>query len=79
MEEDKYIGMIIFVDQIGKQTPMGFVTKEGRKILINHCRGRQNRASRKVGGVGIQYECEVGNKIVYFYDDDGRWFYEVVT
>ena len=76
MEEDKYISMVIFVDPTGKQTPMGFVTNEGRKIKINHCRGSENRASRKVGGVGIRYECEVGNKIVYFFDEEGRWFAE---
>ena len=76
MEDEKYIGMLVFVDPTGKQTPMGFVAKDGRKILINHCRGSKKQASRKVGGIGIRYECEVGNKIVYFYDDDGRWFHD---
>ena len=75
-QKKEYISMLVFVDPVGKKRPMGFVTGDGRKILINDILDVRPAASRKVGGVGIRYECRVGSKTVCFFDEDGRWFWE---
>ena len=77
-QKKEYVSMLIFVDPVGKKRPMGFVASDGRKILINDVLDVQPAASRKVGGVGIRYACKVGSKIIYFFDEEGRWFLEPV-
>ena len=78
-QKKEYISMLVFVDPVGKKRPMGFVTSDGRKILINDVLDVQPAASLKVGGIGIRYKCQVGRSVIYFFDDDGRWFYEITN
>ena len=68
-QKKEYISMLVFIDPVGKKRPMGFVTSDGRKIIINDVLDVQPAPSLKVGGVGIRYKCQVGRFIVYFFDD----------
>ena len=71
-----YVSVLTLINPEGKKKPLGLIWEDGRKILINDVLDVRRAASLKAGGAGVRYTCEVSGKVIFLFDEDGRWFVE---
>ena len=71
-----YVSVLALINPEGKKKPLGFIWEDGRKILINDILDVRRAASLKAGGAGVRYTCEVSGKVIFLFDEEGRWFVE---
>ena len=56
---------------------IAFVWEDGRKYAIDKVSKPERCASRKAGGTGYRYTCQVGGKICHLtYEENYKWFME---
>ena len=61
----------------GELIPTAFVWEDGRKYAIDKVSKPERCASRKAGGTGYRYTCQVGGKICHLtYEENYKWFME---
>lgn len=56
--------------------PTAVIWEDGREYEINRVTDIRRAASLKAGGIGIRYTCRVGNREVYLFLEEDRWFME---
>ena len=71
-----YVGVLALISPEGQKKPLGIVWEDGRKFLINNILDVRRAASLKAGGAGIRYTCEIAGKVLFLFDEDGKWFVE---
>ena len=71
----KYVGVLVDIDQNGKQTPKEIVYND-TKYVIDRVLGVKNCVSFKVGGIGERYTIRINNHETYLFCENGRWFVE---
>ncbi len=71
-----YVSVLALINPEGKKKPLGLIWEDGRKILINEVLDVRRAASLKAGGAGVRYTCEVSGKVIFLFDEEGRWFVE---
>lgn len=76
MAEKVYVSVLAMFDPEGAKKPLGIIWTDGRKFSIDNVLDVRRAASLRAGGVGIRYTCEVSGKVVFLYDEEGRWFME---
>ena len=65
------------LEQEGELIPTAFVWEDGRKYAIDKVSKPERCASRKAGGTGYRYTCQVGGKICHLtYEENYKWFME---
>jgi hypothetical protein len=76
MADKVYVGVLAIIQPDGKKKPLGLIWEDGRKILIDDVLDVRRAASLKAGGVGDRYACEVSGRVIFLFDEEGRWFVE---
>lgn len=68
-----------FTDE-GELIPKYIIWEDGLRYEIDRIRLSERCASRKAGGAGILYLCEIdGRTVRLFYEENYRWFVESET
>ncbi len=77
------IGLKVYVDvdatftSDGALLPRSIVWEDGRRYTIDRVKQIERCASRRAGGAGIMYTCQVqGQEMHLFYEENMRWFLE---
>ena len=78
MENAKvYVDVLVNFDKDGTMSPVDFIWEDGEKYHVDRILARERCASRKAGGTGYRYTCQVGGKICHLtYEENYRWFME---
>ena len=72
-----YVDVLAVFSREGELIPTAFVWEDGRKYAIDKVSKPERCASRKAGGTGYRYTCQVGGKICHLtYEENYRWFME---
>ncbi|MEE8836818.1 MAG: hypothetical protein SOH80_07595 [Eubacteriales bacterium] len=70
-----YVNVVAEFTSDGRLIPYRIEWTDGRKYMIDRVIGCQRMASRKAGGAGIRYLCEVcGQRVELYYEENYRWF-----
>lgn len=56
--------------------PTSLIWEDGREYEIKKVTDIRRAASLKAGGTGTRYTCKVGNREVYLFLEEDRWFME---
>ena len=62
----------------GQTIPTSIIWEDGRLFAIDKVLDIRRAACLKNGGIGIRYICKICGKTVVIYDDDGKWFMDMV-
>ena len=68
-----YVDVLAVFSREGELIPTAFVWEDGRKYAIDKVSKPERCASRKAGGTGYRYTCQVGGKICHLTYEDGLW------
>ena len=60
-----YVDVLAVFSREGELIPTAFVWEDGRKYAIDKVSKPERCASRKAGGTGYRYTCQVGGKICH--------------
>lgn len=61
----------------GVLIPRMITWENGRVYMIDRVLSMERRSSRKEGGAGMRYHCQIGrNSMLLYYETHGRWFVE---
>lgn len=60
----------------GRVIPLMFREEDGPTLRIDRVLDIREAPAMKVGGQGIRYTCRVGEKQLFLFNDQGRWFVE---
>ena len=72
-----YVDVVAEFRKDGKLVPIFFTWEDGRKYNIDRILKIERCASRKAGGTGYRYTCQVGGKICHLtYEENYKWFME---
>ena len=72
-----YVDVLAVFSREGELIPTAFVWEDGRKYAIDKVSKPEHCASRKAGGTGYRYTCQVGGKICHLtYEENYKWFIE---
>jgi hypothetical protein len=71
-----YVSVLALINPDGKKKPLGLIWENGRKILIDQVLDVRRAASLRAGGLGDRYTCEICGKVIFLFDEEGRWFVE---
>lgn len=63
-------------DETGRAKPILLTWTDGRKYTIDKVLDERQAPSLKGGGLGIRYTCRIGDREVYLFCDEGKWFIE---
>ncbi len=67
-----YVDVLAVFSREGELIPTAFVWEDGRKYAIDKVSKPERCASRKAGGTGYRYTCQVGGKICHLtYEENG--------
>ena len=68
-----YVDVLAVFSREGELIPTAFVWEDGRKYAIDKVSKPERCASRKAGGTGYRYTCQVGGKICHLtYEENYR-------
>ncbi len=76
MSDKVYVSVLAICHQDGRTQPLGVIWPDGRKFGIDNILDIRKAASYRAGGTGMRYTCEIYGKVVFLYDEEGRWFME---
>lgn len=76
MTRRAYVSVIVAVDETGRTFPLKIRWEEGKVSSIDRLLDVRKAASTKAGGQGIRYTCRILGRIIYLFEDEGRWFVE---
>jgi len=71
-----YVSVLAICHQDGTTQPLRVIWPDGRKFGIDNVMDIRKAASYRAGGTGVRYTCEISGKVVFLYDEEGRWFME---
>ena len=72
-----YVDVLAVFSREGKLIPKAFVWEDGHRYEIDKISKPERCASRKAGGTGYRYTCQVGGKICHLtYEENYKWFME---
>ena len=72
-----YVDVLAVFSREGELIPKAFVWEDGRRYEIDKISKPERCASRKAGGTGYRYTCQVGGKICHLtYEENYKWFME---
>ena len=72
-----YVEVTVKFSTDGVMMPVEFIWEDGEKYHVDRILARERCASRKAGGTGYRYTCQVGGKICHLtYEENYRWFME---
>lgn len=71
-----YVSILAMFDLDGSKKPLGIIWPDGRKFCIDNVLDIRQAANQTLGGTGMRYTCEICGKVVFIYDEEGRWFME---
>ena len=75
-----YVDVLAVFSREGELIPTAFVWEDGRKYAIDKVSKPERCASRKAGGTGYRYTCQVGGKICHLtYEENYKWFMPFVN
>ena len=63
-----YVDVLAVFSREGELIPTAFVWEDGRKYAIDKVSKPERCASRKAGGTGYRYPCQVGGKICHLHN-----------
>ena len=63
-------------DAEGKTKPLALVWTNGKQYEIDRVTDVRQAPSLRGGGLGTRYTVKVCGKLVYLFEDEGRWFVE---
>ena len=70
-----YVDVLAVFSREGELIPTAFVWEDGRKYAIDKVSKPERCASRKAGGTGYRYTCQVGGKICHLtYEENYKCF-----
>ncbi|MDD2620866.1 MAG: hypothetical protein PHC92_09395 [Syntrophomonadaceae bacterium] len=69
-----YVSVKAIFNPDGGCRPTSLIWEDGREYEINKVTDIRQAASLKAGGLGIRYTCRVGNRQIYLFLEDDRWF-----
>jgi hypothetical protein len=70
-----YVNVVAEFSADGELRPWRIEWTDGRKYIIDRVLGHERMASRKAGGAGIRYLCEIrGQRVELYYEENYRWF-----
>ena len=73
-----YVDVLAVFSREGELIPTAFVWEDGRKYAIDKVSKPERCASRKAGGTGYRYTCQVGGKICHLtYEENYKWLWNV--
>ena len=71
-----YVDVLAVFSREGELIPTAFVWEDGRKYAIDKVSKPERCASRKAGGTGYRYTCQVGGKICHLtYEENYKYEY----
>ena len=76
MADKVYVSVLALCQQDGTVKPLGVIWPDGRKFGIDNVLDIRQAASFRAGGTGKRYTCEICGKVVFLFDEEGRWFME---
>ena len=77
MKVKVYVDVLAVFSRDGELIPKAFVWEDGRRYEIDKISRPERCASRKAGGAGYRYTCQVGGKICHLtYEENYKWFME---
>ena len=69
-----YVDVLAVFSREGELIPTAFVWEDGRKYAIDKVSKPERCASRKAGGTGYRYTCQVGGKICHLtYEENYKY------
>ena len=71
-----YVKVVVQIDESGGVRPLSVTWEDGRTFEVDRLLDVRRAASTKVGGQGIRYTCQVGERIVMLFYDAPYWFIE---
>lgn len=71
-----YVSVKAVFNPDGGCKPISIIWEDGREYSIQKVTDICRAASLKAGGVGLRYTCKIGNREVYLFFENDRWFLE---
>ncbi len=71
-----YVGVLIKVDEEGRNHPERIFFEDGKAYDIDKTTDVRRACAMKVGGTAIRYTVMIGGKTTFLFEDEGRWFVE---
>lgn len=79
MESTKYkiyVSVEIRIDVDGRVIPLAIIWEDGHRFEIDKILDVRYAASRKAGGIGTRYTCQICGQQRYLYFENPQWFVE---
>lgn len=71
-----YVSVVAEIDEEGNKRPMSVRWEDGRVYEIDKVKEVKRAFAVKVGGTAVRYTIQVGSKVTFLFEDDGKWFVE---
>lgn len=71
-----YVEVIARFNTDGGIVPLSIIWEDGRLYEIDQVSDICQRASLKVGGIGVRFTCRIKGRETYLFLEESRWFVE---
>lgn len=76
MAKKVYVATKVMFDADGTMRPLALLWDD-EWFEIDRIKDVRQAASLKVGGIGVRFTCEIGNRERYLFYENPSWFLEV--